>query len=112
MDPLSDDYSIESINTPNQKLQRPMALPMRRTELQQKIAMQKLRESTHANTMFNISKIEITAHQAITDAGKTGHFIHPGSPPNNIQPETRPLVIHLPDGETLESSRTGNLDIP
>ena len=69
-------------------------------------------ESTKQETMFNKSNINIEANQAIADSGATGNFILPGSPLKNIQPATRPLVIHLPDGKTLQSTHTGKLDIP
>ena len=81
-DPLTDESSIESIGSPKQK------------------------------TLFNTSKMNIAVNQAIIDSGATGHFILPGSPIKNINPETRPLVIHLPDGMTLQYTHTGNLYTP
>ena len=62
--------------------------------------------------MFNTYKIKIESNQAIADEGATGHFILPGSPLQNIKPATQPLVIHLPDGKTLQYTHTGNLDLP
>ena len=88
-----------------------MAFPMCNTTWQQNIAVHRIWASDHADIMFNTSKIKISVNQAIVYAGATGRVILPGSPLNNIQPETRPLVINFPYGETLQSTHTGNLDI-
>ena len=48
----------------------------------------------------------------IADAGATGHFGLPGTPVTDILPEITPLVIHLPDGKTIQSTYTCKLAIP
>ena len=57
-DPLSDNYSIESINSTNQEPKRPMELPTHNTARQQIIDTHRLQESAHADTTFNTSKIK------------------------------------------------------
>ena len=74
-EPLSDDSSIESTDSPNQEPQRPMAFPMRNTARKQTITMHRIRASSHDGTMFNTSKINISVNQSIRDAGATGNFI-------------------------------------
>ena len=54
----------------------------------------------------------MSVNQAILDAGATCNFILSGAPPKNIQLATNPPVIHLPDGETLDSTHTSNLYLP
>ena len=46
------------------------------------------------------------------DAGTTGHFMITGVPVIDIKPATKPLIINLPDGETIKSTHTCNLNIP
>ena len=82
IDPLTDDSSIEIIESPKQE------------------------------TLFNTSKIKIETNQSIADAGEKGHFIIPGYPLKNINPSIRPLVMHLPHGKALQYIHTGNLDLP
>ena len=49
---------------------------------------------------------------AISDTGATSHFMVQGAPVINIQVDTSPITITLPDGATLQSTYTCNLDIP
>ena len=49
---------------------------------------------------------------AISDTGATSHFMVQGAPVINIQVDTSPITITLPDGATLQSTHTCNLDIP
>ena len=48
---------------------------------------------------------------AIAYAGTTSHFKLPGTTVTNISPETTPLVINLPDGETIQLTHTCKLEI-
>ena len=75
-------------------------------------APQSLPRNKYRNAMFNTGKIKIAADMAIADAGATSHFIVAGAPVLNKQPATSPLRIHLPDGDTLRSSHTCDLDVP
>jgi len=53
-----------------------------------------------------------TIATAILDSGTTGHFLHPSSPANNINPTTIPLHVRLPNGSTIASTHTATLTIP
>ena len=66
----------------------------------------------YRNAMFNTGKIKIAVDMAIADAGATSHFIVAGAPLLNKQPAKNPLHIHLPDGDTLKSLHTCDLDVP
>ena len=86
--------------------------PTRNKAWQQTITNLKLKESKHAETMFNASTIKIAVDDAIADAGATGHFVVPGAPVLDIKPATKPLIINLPDGETIRSTHTCRLNLP
>ena len=64
------------------------------------------------NTIFNTGAIKIAVDEAIADAGATGHFMVPGAPVLDVRPATKPLIIHLPDGETIKSTHTCKLNLP
>jgi hypothetical protein len=49
---------------------------------------------------------------AISDSGATSHFMVQGAPVINIAVDLDPITITLPDGATLQSTNTCNLDIP
>ena len=53
-----------------------------------------------------------SARWAIADAGATGHFVMAGAPVINVKPTTNPIRITLPDGQTIMSTHTCNLNIP
>ena len=60
----------------------------------------------HPETLFNTGAINIAVDAAIADAGATGHFMVPGTPVLDVRPATTPLIIHLPDGQTIKSTHT------
>ena len=62
--------------------------------------------------MLKTGRIKIAVNMAVADVGATSHFLFPGTPVKNIQPLTTPLVIILPDGQTLKSTHTCVLDTP
>ena len=76
------------------------------------IQMEHLKQYEHADTMVNTGSIKIAVDQAIADAGTTGHLVVLGTPVLDIQPATTPLIINLPDGETIKSTHTCKLNIP
>ncbi len=49
---------------------------------------------------------------ALSDSGATSHFIAEGGHVINKQVDHNPITITLPDGATLTSSHTCNVDIP
>ncbi|MCP4098314.1 MAG: hypothetical protein GY748_18945 [Planctomycetaceae bacterium] len=70
------------------------------------------KKSKKSQFAFNIGDINIKKHHGIADAGATGHFLLPQAPVKNICPTTAPLEIALPDGKTIKSTHTCDLDIP
>jgi hypothetical protein len=48
----------------------------------------------------------------IVDSGCTGHFLLVNAPCLNKVESRTPLTVRLPNGATMESSRTADLDIP
>ena len=63
-------------------------------------------------TMLTTGGIRIAVDMAVADAGATSHFVLPGAPVINITPAKTPLIITLPDGQTLKSTHTCILDAP
>jgi hypothetical protein len=49
---------------------------------------------------------------AIVDSGCTGHFLLVNAPCLNKVKSRTPLTVRLPNGETMESYHTAELDIP
>jgi hypothetical protein len=49
---------------------------------------------------------------AIVDSGCTGHFLLVNAPCLNKVKSRTPLTVRLPNGATMESSHTAELDIP
>jgi hypothetical protein len=55
----------------------------------------------------------INSHEtAIVDSGCTGHFLLVNTPCLNKVKSQTPLIVRLPNGATMESSHTSDLDIP
>ena len=61
--------------------------------------------------ILNHHKISNIVH-AVSDSGATAHFIVDGAPVTNIQKAEFPLRITLPNGHSIYSTHTCNLDIP
>ncbi len=49
---------------------------------------------------------------AILDSGATSHFLTTDAPATNIVPATVPLIARLPNGDKVQSTHTGTLDLP
>ena len=78
-----------------------------------KVISDRERQSEFANdACFDVSGIKIGVDFAIADAGATGHFLVPGAPVLDLAETTQPLSINLPDGDTLTSTHTCELDLP
>ena len=54
----------------------------------------------------------IDRNSALSDSGATSHFIVDGAHITNKRLATTPIIITLPDGATLQSTHTCNVDIP
>ena len=51
------------------------------------------------------------SHHAIADTGCNGHFFMTDSLCDNIQPDTNPIHVQLPDGSHVPSTQTGIIPI-
>jgi hypothetical protein len=66
-------------------------------------------------TMFEVCRTPPLLEQhetAIVDYGCTGHFLLVNAPCLNKVKSQTPLTVRLPNGATMESSHTADLDIP
>jgi hypothetical protein len=66
-------------------------------------------------TMFEVCRTPPLLEQhetAIVDSGCTGHFLLVNAPCLNKVESRAPLRVRLPNGATIESSHTADLDIP
>ena len=70
-----------------------------------------LNDSLYAKVKARTQGIR-SARWAIADAGATGHFVMAGAPVINVKPTTNPIRITLPDGQSIMSTHTCNLNIP
>ncbi len=71
-----------------------------------------LHATPHATTIFDVQRVTRSVKHAISDSGATGHFLVENAPATNICPATNPITITLPNGKTIKSTHTCNLDIP
>jgi hypothetical protein len=65
--------------------------------------------------MFEVCRTPplLEQHQtAIVDSGCAGHFLLVNAPSLNKVKSRTPLTVRLPNGATMESSHTADLDIP
>eukprot|EP00804_Cyclotella_cryptica_P013525 CCRYP_017242-RA/>CCRYP_017242-RA protein AED:0.41 eAED:0.41 QI:0/0/0/1/0/0/5/0/589 len=69
---------------------------------------------TTASTASITNTINITfgTTEAIADSGATAHFLLPNVLINNKHKADHPLSITLPDGEVIQSTHVGNLNLP
>jgi hypothetical protein len=66
-------------------------------------------------TKFEVCRTPLLLEQretAIVDSGCTGHFLLVTAQCLNKVKSLNPLTVHLPNGATMESSHTADLDIP
>ncbi|KAL7483087.1 hypothetical protein ACHAW6_013637, partial [Cyclotella cf. meneghiniana] len=64
--------------------------------------------ASHANSI----NITLGTDEAIADSGATAHFLLPNVTISNKRKATHPLNITLPDGEVIQSTHVGNLNLP
>ena len=98
-----DTYNITPlISTPTPLSQQPEAANNQRTW-------------TYAASSI-LPKISITEKNrlqwAILDSGASSHFLLADAPCVNRTPATSPITVHLPNGQTVSSSHTCELDLP
>ena len=60
----------------------------------------------------NIDKYRLAVECAISDSGATGHFLVEGAQVTNLQMADSPISITIPNGKSVTSTHTCNLDIP
>ena len=71
-----------------------------------------LKDLPQVTTIFDQKKVTRAVKWAISDSGATGHFLIAGAPAVNIRPAAKPITITLPNGKSIKSTHTCNLDIP
>jgi hypothetical protein len=71
-----------------------------------------LQAMPHTATIFDVKRITRSVKHALSDSGATGHFLVKNAPATNICPASKPITITLPNGKTIKSTHTCNLDIP
>ena len=60
------------------------------------------------------SLIQPATFPSIPDTGCSGHYFPSGTPISNMRPDTpsTSLQVHLPNGATIQSSHSGQIDLP
>jgi hypothetical protein len=66
----------------------------------------------HVNLATRLPKKITVGHTAILDSGTTGHYLLLTAPCHNKQPVTHPLQVKLPNGHTIDSTHTCELNLP
>ena len=65
-----------------------------------------------AQKIPNIDNDSIEIEYAISDSGAIGHFLVKGALATNLQVADNPISINVPNGKSMTSTHTCNLDIP
>ena len=76
------------------------------------MTQQELQELPNAGTIFDTTRLKYAVEYAILDSGATWHFLVQGAPVANLEITEKPITITLPNGHTIQSMHTCNLDIP
>ena len=71
-----------------------------------------LRKLPQAEMIFNNVRMTRAVAWALSDSGATSHFLMNGAAAVNIKRTNHPITITLPNGKTIRSTHTCNLDIP
>ena len=87
-------------------------LPTRSAAWKSIVQANNLRETPNAAPIFDAQRVTRSVRHAISDSGATGHFLVENAPATNIRPANKPITITLPNGKTIKSTHTCNLDIP
>ena len=68
--------------------------------------------SNKAQKTPNTDNESIAIDYAISDSGATGHFLVEDAPVTHLQVADNPISITIPNGKSMTSTQTCNLDIP
>ena len=68
--------------------------------------------ATKCRHNFNTTRLKHAVEYAISDSGAAVHFLVEGAPVANLKMAENPITIMLPNGRTIQSTHTCNLDIP
>ena len=110
-DSSEDDESSEDEPTAAMP-QVPITMPTRAKAWLTTIQANNLRSLPQAATIFDPARVTRSVKHAISDSGATGHFLVENAPVTNKAIATNPITITLPNGKTIRSTHTCNLDIP
>eukprot|EP00804_Cyclotella_cryptica_P011472 CCRYP_016407-RA/>CCRYP_016407-RA protein AED:0.68 eAED:0.37 QI:0/0/0/1/1/1/2/0/374 len=68
--------------------------------------------NNYCSSTSNSINITLGTNEAIADSGATAHFFLPNVTISNKRKAEHPLNITLPDGEVIQSTHVGNLNLP
>ena len=92
---------------------KPLLLASNRAQVWKQFTTTKnLPDGKHNDLLTDTVKLTKAIHYAVFDSGATGNFIIEGAPVVNKCVDLNPISITLPDGQTITSTHTCNLDIP
>ena len=90
----------------------PIPMPTRQTSWQSILQSNNMQELPKSATSVNTPNLKRAVQWYLSDSGATGHFLIEGAPVVNKRPAKFPINIDLPNGKTINSKHTCNLDIP
>ena len=105
-------YPTSTPTTPPAMNNAPGKAPGRHNAWQHIIQANNLRELPQADMIFNSVRMTRAVAWALSDSGANSHFLMNGAAAVNIKPTNHPITITLPNGKTIRSTHTCNLDIP
>ena len=68
--------------------------------------------SNKAQKTTNVDNDSLAIEYSISESGATCHFLVEGAPVTNLQVVDKPISITIPNGKSMTSTHTCNLDIP
>ena len=100
--------TIQQTRWNNSQITRPM-----QTQTWQHLAQNgTIQDVPDTSLINNVKHWSNVIHYALSDSGATAHFLIKGAPATNIKIANKPITITLPNGKTIKSTHTCNLDIP
>ena len=105
-------YPTSTPTTPPTMNNATAKAPGRHNAWQHIIQANNLRELPQAEMIFNSVRMTRAVAWALSHSGATSHFLMNGAAAVNIKPTNHPITITLPNGKTIRSTHTCNMDIP
>jgi len=110
----AEDENENDYSPPTNTTRRPtrIIMPTRSKAWKRLIQANNLMQMPRAHAIFDAKRVTRSVKHAISDSGATGHFLVEDAPVVNKQVAANPISITLPNGKTIKSTHTCNLDIP